>query len=126
MGIPPGPVYILKLIPRIGLLVGGVAGAINYTGQQLGLSIPAWVTVPVAILALPAFRLAYHYYCNFMDDRNARKLGAVRPPALRESSRAIISKLMDSIVNGYPGGPTILTSRHKSGDTNCVGMLSAT
>ncbi|KAF9040806.1 cytochrome P450 monooxygenase pc-1 [Panaeolus papilionaceus] len=102
MGIPPGPVYILKLIPRIGLLVGGVAGAINYTGQQLGLSIPAWVTVPVAILALPAFRLAYHYYCNFMDDRNARKLGAVRPPALKESSRAIISKLMDSIVNGYP------------------------
>ncbi|PPR07844.1 hypothetical protein CVT24_002989 [Panaeolus cyanescens] len=102
MGLPPGPIYVLKLVPRLGLLVGGVVGVITYTGQQLGFNVPAWVSVPIAVLALPCFRLSYQHYLNFADDRNAKRLGAVRPPVLKESSRAIIGKLTESILNGYP------------------------
>ncbi|PPR07845.1 hypothetical protein CVT24_002990 [Panaeolus cyanescens] len=102
MGLPPGPIYVLKLVPHLGLLVGGVVGVITYTGQQLGFNVPAWASVPIAVLALPCFRLAYQQYLNFADDRNAKRLGAVRPPVLKESSRAIIGKLTESILNGYP------------------------
>ncbi|KAE9388190.1 cytochrome P450 [Gymnopus androsaceus JB14] len=82
--IPPGPRYLFRLaFPQVISVI--------------------YSTPSSAFFAYPAYLLARLWLRDHRNSRRAAELGAVRPPAVKESSYSIVSAIVNSFNNGYTG-----------------------
>lgn len=105
MKLPPGPAYLCRLAPRVFLSSAIVYLSFRLLVWQYDCVVPTWLIVTLSALAKPFLFLGTKYFKRIRDARAARFLGAVLPPFVQESPLAIISKIVESTRNGYPGAP---------------------
>ncbi len=103
MKVPPGPAYLLRLLPHVLYPAAIVYAIIDLAGRLFSVSVPPWLIVVAIILAKPTLFIANRYYQFFKNERAAAYNGAVLPPPVRESLLSVVGKLTKSMANGYPG-----------------------
>lgn len=117
MPLPPGPVYILRIIPYYAPSVIFSLGfrLLQEYDENLR-AIPTWLLIPVTLVARPLSSLLSSYWAEFRNSRAAAAHGAIRPPTVQEGTLSIINRLAEASKNGYPGKTPALSSRfpHRS------------
>jgi hypothetical protein len=103
MQLPPGPSYLLRSFPHFAVPSTIAYACLTLAKTYLNLAVPTWLTVCAAILARPMIFFFNRYYSEFSDSRDAAANNAVLAPYVRESAFSIISKISESVANGYPG-----------------------
>jgi hypothetical protein len=85
MEIPPGIVYLSKLLP--GFLAPPLATCfLKWLGETyFSIYVPRWVFAPVCLLSFPMILTARVKYKLYSDRRAAAASGAVLPPTLPSS-----------------------------------------
>lgn len=104
MPLPPGPAYLLRIIPYYAPSVVCALGfrLLQEYDENLRV-VPTWVLIPVTLVARPLSSFLSLYWANFKNARAAAAHGAVLPPTVQQSIPSIINGLAESTKNGYPG-----------------------
>lgn len=103
--VPPGIAYLSRLaLPQI-LSVVSVYGALNVFNKPNPIfsTYTTWIYLVGALLAHPVYLMTRSWYTKFQDSRRAVELGAVQPPAVKDSSYKTISAIVKSFSSGYTG-----------------------
>jgi hypothetical protein len=103
MSLPPGIVYLAKLLPRLVAPPLLVYGAKVLTELRSGIVIPTWATVLACILSGPAVLTVVVQYNDHKNRRDAAANGAVLPQALPGWIGGI-NMLFTNVADMYPGG----------------------
>ena len=103
MEVPPGPAYLLRLLPYIIFPPVVVYAFIDLAKILFKVAASPWLIVITTTLVNPALFIANRYYRRFRNERAAACNGAVPPPPVQESLLSIIGKLTKSMTSGYPG-----------------------
>lgn len=105
MTVPPGIAYLSRLaLPQILSVVSVYGALILLNGPKPILSMyTTWIYLVGAFLAHPLYLMTRSWYTNFQDSRRAVELGAVQPPAVKDSSYKTISAIVKSFSSGYTG-----------------------
>ncbi|PPR07846.1 hypothetical protein CVT24_002991 [Panaeolus cyanescens] len=99
----PGPKRLLAILPSL-VLPPSILGAILTASKQYGIhNLPAWSIVLSCLLIHPVLLYVNCYIGRFIDQRAARKEGAILAPLVTDTGMTIISKLQKSFFKGYPG-----------------------
>lgn len=99
------------LIKRTGSLLPLLLGppAIIYTlTQNLSVTLPWYATVPLCLGSLPLAFACWLQWEMWRDERNAKRLGAVLPPRVFDTSMTganLLKKMLDNFRHGYLGTP---------------------
>ncbi|PPQ86763.1 hypothetical protein CVT25_012408 [Psilocybe cyanescens] len=104
MELPPGLVYIFGHLPRV--LISSTStyiGLYILQDRQVLPNLPSWAPIVVAILAWPIIFIAHRYNTLWANKRAAAANGATIAPFVNKSPLAIISEVVETIRNGYPG-----------------------
>ena len=104
MSLPPGVRYVLQAIPSFVLPSTVVYLCLKFLQHQTELKIASWLVAFLTVLAKPVSLLLNKFYTRFRDQRAAAANDAILPPTVSGNPLAVISKLVESIENGYPGG----------------------
>lgn len=99
----PGLRYLLESFPHFALPSGVVYLSLKILQQQTGLDIPFWFIIFLTLFAKPILFFPSKFFSKWRDQRATTANGAVMAPSVSESPLAVISKLVESIKNGYPG-----------------------
>lgn len=102
MALPPGPLYLLRLIPTFAVPSFVVYIALTLLRFQ-GFSIPLLLVVPAVVLAQPVYFLLCIHYKQWSDNRIAASLGAIVPPVVQEWSLSTIKAMAETNKSGHPG-----------------------
>ena len=102
MQVAPGPLYLLRTSPYFAVPSTIVYACLTLAKEHLSFAMPTWLTVFTALLARPTIFIFNRYYSRFADSRDAAAKHAVVAPHIRESAFAIISKINQSFLKGYP------------------------
>lgn len=103
MSLPPGIVYLAKLLPRLVAPPLLVYGAKLLTELRSGIVIPTWATVLACVLSGPAVLTVVVQYKDHQNRRDAAANGAVLPQALPGWIGGI-NMLFTNVADMYPGG----------------------
>lgn len=101
--VPPGPAYLLRLLPYIVYPSAVVYAFIDLAKTLFKVPASPWFIIVATILVKPALFIANRYYRRFRNEQAAAYNGAVLPPPIQESLPSIINKLTHSMASGYPG-----------------------
>ncbi|KAF8876291.1 cytochrome P450 monooxygenase pc-3 [Gymnopilus junonius] len=108
MEIPPGPKYVLQLLPFF-LLPSVIAfGLIRFSAVYLVVIVPNWLAILSIILARPLLIIFQCYYARHVDKNAAAVHNAFIIPHIEEKRPAfaglsIIRTLVNDFKTGYPG-----------------------
>ena len=102
MQLAPGPLYLIRNLPYFAAPLAIVYACLTLTKEHLGVAIPTWLTVLIAVLARLTIFILSRHYSRFADKRAAAANNAVVAPHIRGTGLSIISKLTRAR-NGYPG-----------------------
>ncbi|TFK20380.1 cytochrome P450 monooxygenase pc-3 [Coprinopsis marcescibilis] len=108
VGLPPGPLYLLKVAPGLALPPLATYGALHWLESSDILHLPTWAIVALVASAKPAQYIAELYYHRIRNWVKARKVGARLVPHVEErwpyfGGISIIQQLSDGFKNGYVG-----------------------
>ncbi|KDR74434.1 hypothetical protein GALMADRAFT_141472 [Galerina marginata CBS 339.88] len=120
MEIPPGPLYIFKLLP---FLLGPPAvtfSLLRLAEVYLGAVIPTSVSVVAVLLARPLLSVFQRYHTRYVDRRAAAANNAFIIPHVEEkrpkfAGLSLIKLLIEDFKTGYPGD-RLLEWKEKYGD----------
>jgi hypothetical protein len=104
MSLPPGPAYLLRIIPYYApslLICLGFRWLQEYDHTLQG--IPTWLLILATLVARPLCAFLSLYWADFANARTAATHGAVRPPTVKEGTLSLISRMAESTRHGYPG-----------------------
>ncbi|KAJ7327912.1 cytochrome P450 [Mycena albidolilacea] len=102
MSLPPGIVYLAKLLPRLLAPPLLVYGAKVLTELRSGIVIPTWATVLACVLSGPAVLTVVVQYNDHKNRRDAAANGAILPQALPGWIGGI-NMLFTNVADMYPG-----------------------
>ena len=102
MELPPGPRYVLRLIPTFA--VPSLAVYLTLTVLQLQgfCNLSLWFIVPAVLLAKPILFFWDIHYSKWATRRAAASLGAVVPPVVQEWSIFTIKEIAGTTRTGHP------------------------
>ncbi|PPQ95842.1 hypothetical protein CVT26_015972 [Gymnopilus dilepis] len=103
MSLPPGVRYVLQAIPSFVLPSTVVYLCLKFLQHQTELKLASWLVAFLTVLAKPVSLLVNKFYTRLRDQRAAAANDAILPPTVSGNPLAVISKLVESIENGYPG-----------------------
>jgi hypothetical protein len=103
MELPPGPVYLLRLLPFFILPSATVYALLRLSEFSFAVALPTWFKAVAVVLAKPALFMCNRYYQKIKNTWDASNNEAILPPYVQESMLSMISKLTSSIRTGYPG-----------------------
>ncbi|KAF8164775.1 cytochrome P450 monooxygenase pc-1 [Crassisporium funariophilum] len=102
MELPPGPVYLLRLVPFFAIPSTIVYLCLKLAREQLDVAIPTWLMITAVLLARPALFVYKRYYTRFAEAKAAAANNAILAPHVRESAIHIMTAFGASIKDGYP------------------------
>lgn len=103
MALPPGPVYLLRLLPSFVIPSLAVYIFLRFLEATHDIIFPKCLAIPAITLAKPILFFATRYYWKLKDRRNASAKNAILVPYVQNSVYSTIVKLVESIRSGYPG-----------------------
>lgn len=102
MPLPPGPAYLLRLIPYFVFPSAVTYAFLKLLQSHIALPLPSWLIISVSILSRPILLLIQTKSSNWMDRKAAAACGAVLAPFMEESPLDVISEFVAAF-DGYPG-----------------------
>jgi hypothetical protein len=99
MDLPPGPLYLLRLLVRNLPTVGWYA-ILRLVAFYRGVVVPAWLVIGMALLIQP---VATVYWRKHRRGVVAAANGAVLVPEVKGGSFSLIRAMVKSMESGYPG-----------------------
>ncbi|KAJ3511200.1 hypothetical protein NLJ89_g4237 [Agrocybe chaxingu] len=102
MELLPGLRYLLRFIPSFTWPSVAVYLALKALQSFGNVNYPGWVPLTATILAQPVVFLFQVHYSNFKHRRHAAVLGAVRPPAVKDTALDIVVISAKAHKIGYP------------------------
>lgn len=112
MALPPGPLYLLKLLPSVVLPSATVLALLRIIEIETGASIPTWVSA-LAVLAIhPVLFIFKRGYSRYADAKSAAANNASLPPHVKEqfpnfAGLSIMKRMVQELKEGYPGKRTL-------------------
>lgn len=108
MELPPGPLYLLKLLPSVVLPSATVLAFLRLVEIETGASIPIWFSA-LAVLAIhPVLFILKRSYSRYADAKAAAANNAFLPPHVKEqlpnfAGLSIMKRMVQELKDGYPG-----------------------
>lgn len=108
MELPPGPLYLFRLIPALAIPSALVFAALKLAERELGTSPPAWMVVIALLTIHPFLFIAERCFSKYRDSRNAAANSAFLPPNVTEqwpyfAGLSMMSQMVQELKAGYPG-----------------------
>jgi hypothetical protein len=104
--LPPGPIFLLGLIPNLTLPPAIIWGLLKAISKYYGSSVPIWITAMACVSSIPALALGRDIVQEFLTERHAATLGAIKPTSINRGSHTgfdLIKKFQQDMLQGYPG-----------------------
>ncbi|KAF8164307.1 cytochrome P450 [Pholiota molesta] len=108
MELPPGPLYLLKLLPYAVLPSATVLAFLRLIEIETGACIPIWSSA-LAVLAIhPVLFILKRSYSQYADAKAAAANNAFLPPPVKEqlphfAGLSIMKRMVQELKDGYPG-----------------------
>ncbi|KAF9475908.1 cytochrome P450 monooxygenase pc-3 [Pholiota conissans] len=102
MALPPGPAYLLRLLPYFILPSMTVYVFLRLSEGLFSIVLSNCLTIPVIILAKPILFFATRHYRKVKDNWDANANNAILPPHVQESVYSMFVKLGESLRSGFP------------------------
>ena len=102
MELPPGPRYVLRLIPTFAVPSLAVYLALTVLQLQGFCNLSLWFIVPAVLLAKPFLFFWDIHYSKWATRRAAASFGAVVPPVVQEWSIFTIKEIAGTTRTGHP------------------------
>jgi len=103
MDLPPGPLFLFHLALRSLPTSVALYGAFRLLLLYLGVAIPAWLTILMALSAQVMFLVAMSYWRVHRNWSDAAANGAVLVPRVQDGGLSVIATMVKNVTSGYPG-----------------------
>lgn len=108
MEMPPGPLYLFKLLPFFLVPPVTVIAILRIDQVFLGTKVPTWLYIAAGLLVRPFLSIFQRYYTRYLDSRAADANAAFIIPHVEEkrpgfAGLSIMSALVKDFKNAYPG-----------------------
>ncbi|KAF9475888.1 cytochrome P450 monooxygenase pc-3 [Pholiota conissans] len=128
MELPPGPRFLLRLLPAIVIPCVTVVGLLRLIEIETGTSVPIWAFALGVLAIHPALFIFRRAYSRYAEARAAAASNAFMPPHVVEQwpyygGLTIMRTLVNDLKNGYPGDG-FLRWMEEYGPTYQLRMLS--
>ncbi|KJA14651.1 hypothetical protein HYPSUDRAFT_48962 [Hypholoma sublateritium FD-334 SS-4] len=108
MELPPGPLYLLRLLPSLVVPSAVVFAILKVAEREFDISLPPWVIVTALLSTHPILFIAQRYFSKYRDAKNAAANNAFLPPNVTEqwpyfAGLSMMSQMVQELKDGYPG-----------------------